>query len=467
MQAVSFQSPTPPAGTPVSPQPQAASREDGGFGQVLRALSDQAPRSGPEADMADSGPTEGTHSDDPLAQAEVQADLSAPLAVPDLAMTDTPPTDIPDPADQSEANPAGAADLLALLVSGTTLAAHLPPVAFAITQAAEGATPLLALAFPPAGLAIADADTGAMVIPDPPQPRLDVADIRPAPAQVPVLSMGAGQVPDPESLSLSVPAAPGRRPVAETSMPAHIVTAAPDSGAPFVAPQAGAVPAVFAFRSAGHPAASEQPEPEAEAGPAAPAAAQATPAATLAEPELAAATMPPAGSQETLVPSFPTGDPDIPFGAPSASGQTAQATPLQGTGTPFVPAPLAAALSDLLLRRTDGPVELTLSPEELGRVRLNLSPDGTGLHVTVQVERSDTLDLLRRNSDLLLQEIRAQGFSGATFSFSGWDGNPGDPGGPQAQPSGPDAMPQAQSPGPAVSVPPEFPSPATGLDLRL
>ena len=111
----------------------------------------------------------------------------------------------------------------------------------------------------------------------------------------------------------------------------------------------------------------------------------------------------------------------------SASGQTTQAMTLQGTGAPFVPAPLAATLSDLLLRRTDGPVELTLSPEELGRVRLNLSPDGTGLHVTVQVERGDTLDLLRRNSDLLLQEIRAQGFSGATFSFSGWAGDPGDP----------------------------------------
>lgn len=462
MQAVSFQSQTPPAGTPVSPQPQAASRDDGGFGQVLRALSDQAPRSGPEANMADSGLTEGTPPDDSLAQAEVQAELLAPEAVPDLMMTDPPSADIPDPADQPDTDPAGAADLLSLLVSGTALAAHLPPVAFAITQAAEGATPLLALAFPPAGLAAADADTGAMVVPDPPQPRLDVADIRPAPAQVPVLSMGAGQVPDPDSLSLSAPAAPGLRPVAETSMPAHIVTADPDSGAPFVAPQAGAVPAVFAFRSAEHLAAFEQPESEAD--PAAPAVAQATPSATRAEPELAAATMRPAGSQETLVPSFPTGDPDIPFGAPSASGQTTQAMTLQGTGAPFVPAPLAATLSDLLLRRTDGPVELTLSPEELGRVRLNLSPDGTGLHVTVQVERGDTLDLLRRNADLLLQEIRAQGFSGATFSFSGWAG---DPGGPQAQPSGPDAMPQAQSPGPAMSVPPEFPSPATGLDLRL
>jgi hypothetical protein len=135
----------------------------------------------------------------------------------------------------------------------------------------------------------------------------------------------------------------------------------------------------------------------------------------------------------------------------------------QGGGATFVPAPLAATLSDLLLRRTDGPVELTLSPEELGRVRLSLSPEGDGLHVTVHVERGDALDLLRRNSDLLLQEIRAQGFSGATFSFSGWAGDR-----PELRaPFGPDASHPGPPPSPDISGLPASLAPATGLDLRL
>jgi hypothetical protein len=138
----------------------------------------------------------------------------------------------------------------------------------------------------------------------------------------------------------------------------------------------------------------------------------------------------------------------------------------QGGGATFVPAPLAATLSDLLLRRTDGPVELTLSPEELGRVRLSLSADGDGLLVTVQVERGDTLDLLRRNSDLLLQEIRAQGFSGATFSFSGWTGDRPEPGTHSGHDAGRPLLPSD----PVSTAPPASQSAtaaAAGLDLRL
>jgi len=96
-------------------------------------------------------------------------------------------------------------------------------------------------------------------------------------------------------------------------------------------------------------------------------------------------------------------------------------------------------------------------------VRLSLSPDGDGLLVTVQVERGDTLDLLRRNSDLLLQEIRAQGFSGATFSFSGWAGDRPEP----RSPSGPGPGPVALPSDPAAFAPSLSPASATGLDLRL
>jgi hypothetical protein len=83
--------------------------------------------------------------------------------------------------------------------------------------------------------------------------------------------------------------------------------------------------------------------------------------------------------------------------------------------------------------------------------------------VTVQVERGDTLDLLRRSSDLLLQEIRAQGFSGATFSFSGWDGDRPESPASSGTGTGSQTLPSD----PAGPVPPLSSSSASGLDLRL
>jgi flagellar hook-length control protein FliK len=130
---------------------------------------------------------------------------------------------------------------------------------------------------------------------------------------------------------------------------------------------------------------------------------------------------------------------------------------MHGAATPHIL--LARNLADLVKAGQTGPVELSLSPQELGRLRISLSPDGEGLHVAVQVERNETLDLLRRNTDMLLQEIRAQGFSGASFSFSGWSGEKT----AASSGSSPATGMPATSPEPSVFRP----APSTGLDLRL
>ena len=70
----------------------------------------------------------------------------------------------------------------------------------------------------------------------------------------------------------------------------------------------------------------------------------------------------------------------------------------------------------------DGPVELTLNPEELGRVRMTLrSGEGT-MMVTITVERPETLDLLRRNIDQLGNQLRDIGYHDLTFEFAGQGG---------------------------------------------
>ncbi len=94
--------------------------------------------------------------------------------------------------------------------------------------------------------------------------------------------------------------------------------------------------------------------------------------------------------------------------------------PSQPSATPVPqppPAPLPSQLAMAARGLAEGPVEITLSPAELGRVTLTLSgADGT-MVVTVLAERSDTLDLLRRSIGQLAEELRALGYDNPGFSF--------------------------------------------------
>jgi flagellar hook-length control protein FliK len=65
--------------------------------------------------------------------------------------------------------------------------------------------------------------------------------------------------------------------------------------------------------------------------------------------------------------------------------------------------------------------ELHLAPEELGRVRLTLHTTEQGLTLTIQAERSETSDLLRRHMADLSQEFADLGYSDINFSFADQD----------------------------------------------
>lgn len=82
-----------------------------------------------------------------------------------------------------------------------------------------------------------------------------------------------------------------------------------------------------------------------------------------------------------------------------------------------MPPPVQAQLAIAARALADGPVEITLAPAELGRVTLALSTGDGGLMVTVLAERSETLDLLRRNIGQLAEELRALGYGSPGFSF--------------------------------------------------
>ncbi|MDJ1008286.1 MAG: flagellar hook-length control protein FliK [Paracoccaceae bacterium] len=114
-----------------------------------------------------------------------------------------------------------------------------------------------------------------------------------------------------------------------------------------------------------------------------------------------------------------------------------------------------------------GEIEVSLSPEELGRVKMTMTPAESGLTVTIQAERPETLDLLRRHIDILAQDLAEQGFTSLNFAFGGSGGeNSPDEGGTPAPQNGQDAATawaedgatRPRSPGPTASG---------GLDLRL
>ena len=90
---------------------------------------------------------------------------------------------------------------------------------------------------------------------------------------------------------------------------------------------------------------------------------------------------------------------------------------LPDTQRPELPRATVQQLVDASVRATDRPVELVLNPEDLGRVRISMSMTDASVTLTVLAERSETLELLRRHSEVLAQELRDLGYGKISFSF--------------------------------------------------
>jgi len=154
-----------------------------------------------------------------------------------------------------------------------------------------------------------------------------------------------------------------------------------------------------------------------------------------------------------------------------------QSVPSQATGLtpshqnaavaqPEIPRHIARQLADVARQMPERPVELTLNPHELGRVRLTFTLTDGGINVAVLAERGDTMDLMRRHIETLAQEFRDMGYADVGFQFSqhGRD-NTGS--------YNPDAQPRHTAEHTPMheieNIPPARVSlePSAGLDLRL
>lgn len=119
----------------------------------------------------------------------------------------------------------------------------------------------------------------------------------------------------------------------------------------------------------------------------------------------------PAGLAETLA--------EMPFGtdpqAPAASRATAAAGPAWQAASQD-PRPVLQQVTDALVSTRGDRTEIALSPEELGRIRLVMSGPDRG-QITIWAERPETLDLVRRNSDLLTQQLADAGVTAGSLDF--------------------------------------------------
>lgn len=128
---------------------------------------------------------------------------------------------------------------------------------------------------------------------------------------------------------------------------------------------------------------------------------------------------------------------------------------------------VAVAIAQAATALGHQPVELTLNPEELGRVRLTLQAGDGNMAVAIAVERPETLELLRRHIDLLAEQLRDIGYDDLVFSFSGDGGAQSDQ---DNDDDTTDHQPSSSTPNPGTSLTPIARislSPENGIDIRL
>jgi hypothetical protein len=100
-------------------------------------------------------------------------------------------------------------------------------------------------------------------------------------------------------------------------------------------------------------------------------------------------------------------------GTTNATGSLAQTLARADT-----PAAIGRQMAEALQKLPDRPVEVSLNPRELGRVRMSIAASEAGITVSVVVERPETLDLMRRNIDQLAREFQSIGYENINFSFA-------------------------------------------------
>lgn len=157
------------------------------------------------------------------------------------------------------------------------------------------------------------------------------------------------------------------------------------------------------------------------------------------------------------------GPADVSMDRASSASSTSALDPSHRPGTPATVQHVARQIVEVLPRSGDARLEITLTPEDLGRLKLTLvTGEGTPvLHITA--DRQETMELVRRHIDLLTREFTALGFAGLDVALGQDRRTPPQPSGAQKT-DGAGANPPGSDPDstqrPAAVQ-------GSGLDIRL
>ena len=171
-----------------------------------------------------------------------------------------------------------------------------------------------------------------------------------------------------------------------------------------------------------------------------------------------------AGAADALA-ATPDAFADLAAGAdPAAGTRLAERPHPVAHGATALPPGFGHRLAEAVAHFPDRGVELTLSPEELGRVRMMLSTHDGALTLSIQADRPETIDLMRRHIDQLAEDFRDLGFTDVSFSF-GRDETASGGQRAERETNDPAAVSEADRPVRNASAPAG--APPGGLDLRL
>lgn len=185
--------------------------------------------------------------------------------------------------------------------------------------------------------------------------------------------------------------------------------------------------------------------------------------AAVPEPAVQMAEKPVLAQNQAGIPVFPeagvVGEVEKPRFQPAFTAPTA----LQPAPPQQPPQQVASQIVAAVSKGSDDTIELRLDPPELGRVHVSISTTDAGLSAVITTEKTDIVELLRRNSDLLAREFAKAGFEGATLKFAHQEQSPQNP--KPGQSVGFAGVPDEEAAGLAVVQSPSVQ--LGGLDIRL
>lgn len=155
----------------------------------------------------------------------------------------------------------------------------------------------------------------------------------------------------------------------------------------------------------------------------------------------------------------------VPHAEPDPVARPAE-SPAQPRIVSAAPRDISHQIGEAITRFPDQPVEIALSPEELGRVRMVIAMSDGALTLQITAERPETLELMRRHAEQLAQDFRQLGFDKLDFRFGGETGGQSQPSEPPSEVHETD-LPAAQ-PAAALAQAPRGPvASGRNLDIRL